>query len=48
MKSWDQALRGALNVPTVSYLNIAIRGAPYKWESTIPGIIKALQCVAAK
>ena len=48
MKSWGQALKGTISVPTVAYLRDAVVGKAPKWEPNISGIIKALQCVAAK
>lgn len=48
VKSWGQALKGASLVPTVSYLRNAVQAKPHPWDFSIPGIISALQYVAAK
>lgn len=48
VKSWGQALKGASLVPTVAYLRKAVDAKPQPWDTSISGIIAALQFVAAK
>lgn len=48
IKSWDGALQGKALVPTLSYLRDFVKKRNQKWDSSITGIIGALQSVAAK
>ncbi len=48
MKSWSQAIAGDSLVPTVEYLRDAVKRRTNVWDSSIAGIIRALQLVAAK
>lgn len=48
MKSWGQAIVGDSLVPTVAYLRDAVNKRNNTWDSSITGIIKGLQLVAAK
>lgn len=48
MKSWSQAIVGEPLVPTVAYLRDSIQKRSNTWDSSITGIIRALQLVAAK
>lgn len=48
MKSWSQAIAGDSLVPTMEYLRDSIKKRSNIWDSSITGIIKALQLVAAK
>ncbi|XP_037035975.1 probable peroxisomal acyl-coenzyme A oxidase 1 [Bradysia coprophila] len=47
MKSWSQAIVGDSLVPTVEYLREAVKKRSNVWDSSMPGIIRALQLVAA-
>lgn len=48
IKAWDLALQGNPLVPTVSYLSNYVKAKQQKWDISIPGIVKALEAVAAK
>lgn len=48
IKAWDLALQGKPLVPTVAYLSNYTRVKQQKWDSSIPGIVTALEAIAAK
>lgn len=48
MKTFGIALKGGHLAPTVSYLSSAVNIKSFKWESSIAGIVSALEFVSAK
>lgn len=48
LKSWDQMRQGAKLVPTVVYLQKSTAKSNQKWDSSMNGIINALQTASAK
>lgn len=47
MKSWSQAIVGDSLVPTVAYLREAVKKRTNVWDSSMTGLIRGLQLVAA-
>ena len=48
MKAWSQVLKGKVPVPTVAYLSEVHKIQTSKWDSTLPGLVRALQAAASK
>ena len=48
MKAWKQTLKGEEPVPTVAYLSEVYQVKTPKWDSTLPGLVRALQAAASK